>query len=83
MLQDQARDQVGCWRSLPDDQNAGETTDDGSACGQWGRRLPCFLVIREAAAADLITGLTLKHLEWKLAPCMLIVRKHAAIAIVV
>ena len=36
MLEDQLSDQVGCWRSLPDDQNVGEPTDNGSACGRRG-----------------------------------------------
>ena len=68
MLEDQPRDQVGCWRSLPGDQNAGEPTDGGSACGRQGGVLPCLLVIGEAAlAADLITELIFSHLERNLA----------------
>ena len=63
MNEDQPRDQIACWCSLPDYQNTGEPTDDVLArtTGGWG--LPCILVIREAAlATDLITLLSFKHL---------------------
>ena len=67
MLEDELSDQVGCLRSLPDDQNAGEPTDDGSAYRRRGRGLLCILVIGEAVlAADLITQLVFEHLEQNL-----------------
>ena len=48
-----SHDRIGCWRSLPDDQDAWEPTpmDDGFALTMGGWGLPCIVVITEAALA--------------------------------
>ena len=64
MLEDQPRDQISCQRSFHDDQNAEKPTPLPSGSIAVVRGLPCVLAIRAAAlSADLITGLTFKHLE--------------------
>ena len=66
MLEDQLRDQVGCWGSLPVDQNAGELPPPRHPYRAVVRGLARILVIGEAAlAADFITRLIFKHLENK------------------
>ena len=63
LLEDQSCDQLGRWRSLPDDQNAGDPTNNGLARTTFGRGLPCNL--DAALAADLITRLIFKNQEEK------------------
>ena len=68
MLADQLSDQVGCLRSPPDDQNAGEPPPPVVCMPSRRPWAPLHLVIGEPApAADLITRLIFKHLERNLA----------------
>lgn len=60
MLEDQSRDQVSCYCSLPDKQTHGDRSRVAVVP-------PCILVIRiPALAAGLIRQLILKHLEQKI-----------------
>lgn len=64
MIENRQPHQVGCWRSLPDNQNAGERADDGAARTMGRRVRPRILIIRESVVAPaLIRPLNLKHLE--------------------
>ena len=52
MLEDQLSRQAGCQCSLPDDQNAGEHTDNTPARTTGELALACILVVRLDALAD-------------------------------